>query len=69
MRLAQAEFDAFLTMDRGIEHQQNLEGLELAIVVLRARSNSIEDIVPLVEDVKEALGNIRPGAVVTVPVS
>jgi len=62
LALAQDEFDAFLTMDRGIEHQQNLGGLGLAVVLLRAKSNSIEDVAPLVGDVKAALKGVQAGA-------
>ena len=67
LALAQEEFDAFLTMDRGIEHQQDLRNVDLALVLLRARSNKIEDIVPLVDGVKAALSSARPGVVVRVP--
>lgn len=36
---AAQEFDAFLTVDQGIEYQQNPVGLALAIVVMVAMSN------------------------------
>ena len=66
LALAQDEFDAFLTMDRGIEHQQNLSSVDLAVVLLRAKSNAIEDIAPLVGEIEAALSSARPGAVVWV---
>ena len=44
---AQEEFDALVTMDRGIPHQQNLTDVDLAIVVLEAQSNRLEDLAPL----------------------
>ena len=34
LRLAEIEFDAFVTMDRGIEYQQNLAGFKLTIVLV-----------------------------------
>lgn len=37
LRLMQGEFDALITMDRGIEHQQNLSGLTFGIVLVHAR--------------------------------
>lgn len=67
LALAQDEFDAFLTMDRGIEHQQNVEDLDLAIVLVRAKSNDIGDIAPLMGEAKEALSSARPGAVARAP--
>jgi hypothetical protein len=35
LALAQHEFDAFLTMDKGIEHQQNIADLALIVVLVR----------------------------------
>ena len=64
--LAQHEFDALLTMDRGMRHQQDIEGLDLVIVVLRARSNLLRDTAPLVDEVTTALTSARPGTVVQV---
>lgn len=66
LEAAQHEFDALLTMDRGIPHQQNLEGLDLAIVLVRARSNDISDIAPLVDEIKGVLREARAGDVVEV---
>lgn len=67
---AQHDFDALLTIDRGIPHQQNLSGLDLAIIVLRVRGNSLRAIAPLVDEIKdalrEALREARAGAVVEV---
>ncbi len=42
---AAAGFDILLTNDRGIEHQQSLTGLPLAVVILDAPSNKIADLV------------------------
>lgn len=36
LRLAEQEFDVFLTNDQNLEHQQNLKEFNLAIVVLVA---------------------------------
>lgn len=61
LRVADLEFDAFVTLDRGVEHQQNRSRLTLRIVVIRARSNKLEDVVPLVPSVQAALARIGPG--------
>jgi predicted nuclease of predicted toxin-antitoxin system len=34
-----AGFDLFLTMDKGLQYQQNLEGRNIAILIVRAKSN------------------------------
>ncbi len=66
LRAAQEEFDALITMDWSIEHQQNLWNLALGIVVLRARSNRRQDTAPLIPQVNEVLEKIRPGEVIHV---
>ncbi len=63
---AQGEFDALLTMDRSLPHQQNLGDVDLVIVLLEARSNRLEDLSPLVEGAKSALSGARRGELVRV---
>ncbi len=46
--LAEGEFDAFLTTDKGIPHQQDLAAFDLAVVLPRARSNDYDDLAPLI---------------------
>ena len=68
LRQAAAEFDILLTMDRGMEHQQNVEGLDLCIIVLSAVSNDLDDLLPLVPAVNAALSanpaRVLPGRVI-----
>lgn len=63
---AQREFDALVTMDRGIPHQQNLTDIDLVIVLLEAPSNRLADLTPLVAGAEAALSRARPGEVVRV---
>jgi hypothetical protein len=67
LRLAAAEFDVFLTMDRGIAFQQNLVGLDLCIVQLVAISNDIDDLLPLVPDINAAIATASSGTALLVP--
>ena len=48
LQLAAGEFDAFLTADQNLEHQQNLNALPIAIVLLVAPTNRIEYFRPLI---------------------
>ncbi|HEX8209127.1 MAG TPA: DUF5615 family PIN-like protein [Longimicrobium sp.] len=64
---AGAEYDALVTMDRGIPHQQNVARLSLGIVVLVATSNRCADTAPLIPALCEALHSIRAGQVLYVP--
>ena len=66
---ASAAFDALVTMDRGIEHQQNLREYAIGIVLISARSNRIEDIRSAMFRVNEVLKEVQPGRVIHVPAS
>jgi hypothetical protein len=48
-------FDAFLTVDRKLQHQQNLSDFDIAVVVLIARGNRLADLQPLIQKLLEAL--------------
>ncbi|MEP7346041.1 MAG: hypothetical protein ABI877_12270 [Gemmatimonadaceae bacterium] len=65
-RAAAAGFEAFVTPDQNLEYQQNLSRVGLAVVVVRARSNRIEDLVPLVPRLLEILVTAKPGQIVHV---
>ena len=41
-----AKFDVFLTVDQGIEYQQNLTGRNIAIIIFRTKSNRLKDLLP-----------------------
>src|SRR5258708_5813526 len=56
-----AGFDVFVTMDKGIEYEQTLQGRKIAIIVLRAKSNRLNDLVPHVPACLAVIGSIRPG--------
>ena len=56
--------DVLLTVDKAIRHQQNLAGRRIAIVVIRARSNELEDLLPHLPACLAAIGSIKPGEVV-----
>ena len=50
LRLADGQFDALLTVDQGIEYQQNLSGLRISVVIMMAPSNDVDDLHPLLPD-------------------
>ena len=61
LRRARDRYDAFITMDRNLEYQQNLGGAGVGVVLVRARSNRLNDLVPLVPRILEALNGLTPG--------
>jgi hypothetical protein len=61
LRLAAAAgFDALVTNDRGLEYQQNLDELPLAVVVVLAAANTIEAIRPGYTELLAVLARLRP---------
>jgi len=64
-----AGYDVLLTVDQGIPRQPRPAGRRLSIVLLRSRTNQIEDLVPLVDAILQVLEKIRPGEIVAIPPS
>ena len=64
LRRAATEFDVLLTVDQGIPYQQNIEALSLALIIIRAPSNDINDLRPKMSEVSRVLATIQPGQVV-----
>lgn len=64
LRLAEQEFDVFLTNDQNLEQQQNLTSFDLAIIVLVAHTNDLEDLKPLMPAANEALNKLTAGNIV-----
>ncbi|MGA8398437.1 MAG: DUF5615 family PIN-like protein [Stellaceae bacterium] len=63
LRRMQGEYDVLVTMDRGIEFQHRVTALPFGIVVVRARSNRMGELRPLVPAIMAAIDAVRPGLV------
>lgn len=61
LRIAQHEFDCLVTADRSLVYQQSLPRFDIAVVVLRAKTNRLEDLAPLIPMILELLPTLRPG--------
>ena len=57
-------FDVLLTLDKNLPYQQNLTTKRIAVLIVRARSNRIQDLIPVIPECLEALGRIQPRQVV-----
>lgn len=64
LRIAEKEFDVWLTADRGIEYQQNLNRFDIAVIVLIAYRNRLDALLPLMSQVQEVLRIIQPHQIV-----
>jgi hypothetical protein len=60
----QARFQVFLTLDRGIEYQQNLHPRAIAIVMVRTKSSQLTELLKHVPDLLRLLEFIQPGQLV-----
>jgi len=59
-------FDVFLTIDKNLPRQQNVQVLPFAIFLLRAKSNRMEDVRLLIPELMRRLPEARPGCVVEI---
>lgn len=66
LRRASAVCQVFITLDRNLEFQQNLKALPIGIVVVRAVSNRIADLRPLIPSILTAAARTNPGQATTV---
>ena len=58
-----AGFEIFVTMDKGLEYEQNLAGRSIAILILRAKSNRLADLLPLAPDILRTIKLARKGEI------
>jgi len=64
LRKAEADgFDVFVTADQNLRYQQNLSKSSLGIVVIAARSNRIQELKPLVPEIKDGIKTVKQGQI------
>jgi len=56
-----ARFDVLVTVDKSLPKQQRIDNRPLAVVVLRAKTNRLADLLPHVPRLRALLENARPG--------
>jgi len=67
LRAAEAKgYDALLTVDQGIPFQHPSVGRGLSIILIRSRTNQLEDLLPLVDAISRALETIETGQTVII---
>ena|ERR1051326_7455769 len=66
LAVAQREFDVFITVDQNLPSQQNLDKYQIGVVVLRARTNRLADLKPLISGLLSALSHVKPGTATVV---
>ena len=61
LALVAGKFDAFVTVDRNLAFQNRVAHLPFVVVVLRAHTNRLADLRPLVPELLRMLGQANPG--------
>jgi hypothetical protein len=60
LKKVSGNYEIFLTIDKRLERDQKIPD-DVAVVTVRARSNRIQDLQPLVPEILEALKHAVPG--------
>jgi hypothetical protein len=63
LRRITGRYDVLITMDRGIEFQQQISIVPFGIVIVRARSNRMQHLSPLEPAILAAIAATQPGHV------
>ena len=58
---ADGRFDVIVTMDKSMPSQQIIARHSIAVVIVKARSNRIADLSPLLPQIQAAIGHGAPG--------
>jgi hypothetical protein len=60
------KFEVLVTVDQGIEYQQNLTARKIAIIIFHARSNRLKDLLSLAPACLACIASIQPGQIVRI---
>ena len=63
---AQTQFDVFVTVDRNLAFQQNIPQFTIAVIVLQAQTNRLNDLRPLLPKLLQILTTASKGEVTPV---
>lgn len=61
LRRANSVCEVFVTLDRNLVFQQNINGLLFGIVIVSARSNRVADLIPHITSIVEAANRVASG--------
>ena len=64
-----AGYEVLLTVDHGLPRQRHSSGGKLSIIVIRPRTNQMEDLLPIASAILEVLQSIQSGEIVVVPLA
>ena len=59
-------FEVLITIDQGFQYQQNLTARKIALILLRAKSNRLLDLLPLMDECVSQIQALSPGGTLIV---
>jgi len=59
--VAEKEFDVFITSDKNLSFQQSISSSSIQVVLLKAKTNTYEDLLPLVKKLPSIMRAHEPG--------
>ena len=63
LALAAKEFDVFVTVDRNLSFQQHIPTFDIAVIVLRGKTNRLADLQPLIPELLASIPTAEQGLV------
>jgi hypothetical protein len=60
LKRASAQFDVFVTIDQNLAFQQNARSLEIAVIVLHAKTSRLADMLTLVPTLAATIESAKP---------
>ncbi len=66
--MLEAGYAIFVTVDRNLAFQQNIPAAGVSVIVLHAAKNRVQDLLPLVAEVRTLIATAAPGQVYRVGV-
>ena len=66
LRGASGDYDVLIAVDRNIPAQQNFSTLKIAIIIIYAKSNRYQDLIPFIPQILSSLVDVSPGSVVRI---
>jgi len=61
LSVAENDFDVFITSDKNLSFQQSILSSSIQVVLLKAKTNTYEDMLPLVEKLPSVIKDHEPG--------
>jgi len=55
-----------LTIDRGLEHQQKLQGRNITVILVRTKSGRLAELLPKAPEILKAISSARPGSLIKI---